>query len=86
MPLNSIRRNLCNLGCIKSSAVDECGDFFFYINEKSLVIKLIEFKIITLLNKINIIINFENLTVELHIFYALNINIEFCVNLILFNI
>ena len=60
--------------------------FFFYINEKSLVIKLIEFKIITLLNKINIIINFENLTVELHIFYALNINIEFCVNLILFNI
>ena len=37
-------------------------------------------KTITLLNKINIIIYFENLIVELHVFYAFNTHIKFCVN------
>ena len=29
---------------------------------------------------------FENLTIELHILYALNIHVKFCVNQILFTI
>ena len=40
----------------------------------------------TLLNKINIIIYFENLTVKLHVLYALNTHIKLCVNQILFTI
>ena len=38
------------------------------------------------LKKINIITYFENLTVKLHILYALNINVKFCANRILFTI
>ena len=34
----------------------------------------------TLLNKINITTHFENLTIELHVLYALYTHIEFCVN------
>ena len=41
---------------------------------------------LTLLNKINITTYFENLIVELHVFYSLNIHIKFCVNQILFTI
>ena len=40
----------------------------------------LQLKTITLLNKINIIIYFENLIIELHVFYALNTHIKFCVN------
>ena len=40
----------------------------------------------TLLNKINIIIYFEKLTFELHVLYALNTHVKFCVNLMLFTI
>ena len=39
-----------------------------------------------LLNKINITIYFENLTVGLHVLYILNTLIKFCVNWILFTI
>ena len=35
---------------------------------------------------INIITYFENLTVELHVLYALNTHVKFCVNQILFTI
>ena len=35
---------------------------------------------------INIVIYFENLTVELHIFYTLNTNVKFCINQMLFTI
>ena len=38
------------------------------------------------LNKRNITAYFENLTVELHVLYALNTHVKFCVNRILFNI
>ena len=38
------------------------------------------------LNKINITTYFENLTVELHILYALNTYVNFCVNQMLFTI
>ena len=40
----------------------------------------------SLLNKINIIIYSENLTIELYILYALNTHVKFCVNRILFTI
>ena len=36
------------------------------------------------LNKINTTIYFENLTVKLHILYALNTYVKFCINKILF--
>ena len=37
-----------------------------------------------ILKKINITIYFKNLTIELHILYALNTHVKFCVNQILF--
>ena len=43
-------------------------------------------KVTTLLNKINIITYFENLTVELHVIYTLNTHVKFCVSWILFTI
>ena len=43
-------------------------------------------KVTTLLNKINIITYFENLTVELHFLYVLNTHVKFGVNQILFTI
>ena len=39
--------------------------------------------VVALLNKINIIIYFENLIIELHVLYTLNIHIKFCVKQIL---
>ena len=36
--------------------------------------------------KINIVIYFENLTIELHILYVLNIHIKFYINQMLFTI
>ena len=36
--------------------------------------------------KINIVIYFENLTIELHIFYVLNIHIKFYISRMLFTI
>ena len=36
--------------------------------------------------KINIVIYFENLTIELHILYVLNIRIKFYINRMLFTI
>ena len=42
--------------------------------------------VITLFNKINITTYFKNITVELHVFYAFNTNVKFCVNHILFTI
>ena len=41
---------------------------------------------ITLLNKIKITRYFENLIVELHVLYTLNIHVKFCVNRILFTL
>ena len=41
---------------------------------------------LALLNKINMTIYFENLTVELHVLYALNTHVKFCINHILFTI
>ena len=38
----------------------------------------------TLLNKINITIYFENLTIRLHVLYTRNKHIKLCVNHILF--
>ena len=43
-------------------------------------------KVTILLNKINITIYFENITVKLHVLYALNRLVKFCVNQILFTI
>ena len=40
----------------------------------------------TLLNIINIIIYFEYLIAKLHVFYAFNTHVKFCVNKILFTI
>ena len=40
-------------------------------------------QVVALLNKINITTYFENLTVKLHILYAFNIHVKFCVNRIL---
>ena len=57
-----------------------------FIIGQSLTIKLRVFKATTLLNKINIITYFEKLTIELHILYALNTHVKFCVNQILFTI
>ena len=57
-----------------------------FIIGQSLTINLRLFKAITLLNKINIITYFEKLTIELHILYALNTHVKFCVNQILFTI
>ena len=48
--------------------------------------KLVVVKAITLLNKINIITYFKNLTGNFHVFYALNTHVKFCVNWILFTI
>ena len=42
------------------------------------------YKIGCSLNKINITAYFENLTVELHVLYALNAHVNFCVNRISF--
>ena len=57
--------------------------FVAFIREQNLATK----SVVALdynLNKISTTIYFENLTVELHILYALNINVKFCVNKILF--
>ena len=43
-------------------------------------------KLQTHLIKINITAYFENLTVELHVLYALNTHVKFCVNWTLFTI
>ena len=56
---------------------------FTYI--KKILSKVVT-KAINLLNKINITTYFENLIVELHALYALNIHVKFCVNWILFTI
>ena len=42
--------------------------------------------VVALLNIIYITTYFENLTVELHVLYALNTHVKFCVNQILFTI
>ena len=42
--------------------------------------------VVASLNKINITAYFENLTVELHVLYALNTHVNFCVNQMLFTI
>ena len=42
--------------------------------------------VVASLNKINITAYFENLTVEFHVLYALNIHVNFCVNRMLFTI
>ena len=45
-----------------------------FYNEQSLATKWLYSKVTTLLNKINITIYFKNLTIELHVLYALNVN------------
>ena len=47
---------------------------------------MLRVKTTILLNKINITTYFRNLTVELHVLYALNTHVKFCVNWILFTI
>ena len=42
--------------------------------------------LVTLLDKINITTYFENVTVKLNVFYALNTHVKFCINWILFTI
>ena len=42
--------------------------------------------ITTLLNKRNITTYFENLIVELHVLYANNTNVKFCINQMLYTI
>ena len=39
----------------------------------------LQFKATTLVNKINIAIYFENLTVKLYVLYALDTHVKFCV-------
>ena len=50
----------------------------FTYNKK--ILSKVVAKAINLLNKINITTYFENLIVELHALYALNIHVKFCVN------
>ena len=45
-----------------------------FYNEQSLATKWLYPKVTTLLNKINITIYFKNLTIKLHVLYALNVN------------
>ena len=56
-----------------------------FIYNKKILSKVVA-KATNLLNKINITTYFENLTVELHVLYALNIRVKFCVNRISFTI
>ena len=53
---------------------------------KTLMLKQTKCKTTTLLNIINITTHFEKLTIRLHILYALNTHVKFCVNRILFTI
>ena len=57
-----------------------------FIVKQSLAIKLIVALAITLLNKINITIYFENLIIELYVLYVFTIHIKFCINQILLTI
>ena len=57
-----------------------------FLKWQSLVTKFVVIKATTLPNKINITSYFENLTIELHVLYALNTHFKFCVNWILFTI
>ena len=59
--------------------------FVAFIWGQSLVKKLVVILDYNL-NKINTTIDFENLTVDLYILYALNTYVKFCVNRILFTI
>ena len=58
----------------------------YFVEGQSLATKLIIILDYKLTQKINIIAYFENLTVELHILYALNTHVNFCVNRMLFTI
>ena len=59
---------------------------FFKKKWQSLATKLVIIKATTSFNKINITTYFENLTIELHVFYTVNSLVKFCVNQILFTI
>ena len=57
-----------------------------FLKWQSLATKFVVIKATTLPNKINITSYFENLTIELHVLYAHNTHVKFCVNRILFTI
>ena len=59
---------------------------YMFYNNFDYIKRLGQSLVTNLLNKINITIYFENLTVELHVLYVLNAHIKFCANWILFTI
>ena len=58
----------------------------YFVERQSLTTKLVIILDYKLTQKINITAYFENLTVELHVLYALNTHVNFCVNRMLFTI
>ena len=58
----------------------------YFVEGQSLATKLVVILDYKLTQKINITVYFENLTVELHVLYALNTHVNFCVNRMLFTI
>ena len=58
----------------------------YFVEGQSLATKLVIILDYKLTQKINITAYFENLTVELHVLYTLNIHVNFCVNRMLFTI
>ena len=69
--------------CAQSSAPPKLSlNFIFWIKFNYKISYKLRLQF--LLNKINIIIYFKNLTIELHILYILNIHVKFSVNRILF--
>ena len=58
----------------------------YFVEGQSLATKLVVILDYKLTQKINITAYFENLTLELHVFYVLNTHVKFCVKQILFTI
>ena len=60
-------------------------DLSKFFSDKKILSKIV-LKVTILLNIIHIITYFENLTIKLHVLYALNTYVKFCINRILFTI
>ena len=58
----------------------------YFVKGQSLATKLVVILDYKLTQKINITAYFENLTVELHVLYAFNTHVNFCINRILFTV
>ena len=69
---------MTNIKCLGGVCV--CVFIYIYIYDKVQLQNWLYHKITILLNKINITTYLENLNDELHIIYALNTLVKFCVN------